>query len=148
MDVQAASRASSPVSSSAPRDIAAAAQLYLLVVDDDPVHRMVIGKVGEKAGYAVATASSVDEAAEKMAGRQFDCISLDLSLGGPQVLNNIARSNGDVLLLVVNRSAAQMREETIESARDLRLKVVELPKPVDLASLRSKLTDHAALPRA
>ena len=142
MDVQAASRASS----SAPRDVAAEpARLYLLVVDDDPVHRMVIGKVGEKAGYAVATASSVDEAAEKMAARQFDCVSLDLSLGGPEVLNNIARSAGDVLLLVVNKSAAQMREETIESQRDLRLKVVELPKPVDLASLRSRLTDLAAL---
>ena len=31
----------------------------LLVIDDDPVHRMVISKVGEKAGYAITSVGSI-----------------------------------------------------------------------------------------
>lgn len=127
---------------------ASAAPLWFLVIDTDPVHRMVIGKVGEKAGYKVTTASSVQEAAEKMAQRAFDCISLDLTLGAPEILSRIARSTGDILLMLVNSAAAAVREEAVDSARDFRLTVVELPKPVDLATLRTRLTGHAAIARS
>ena len=127
------------------------AALRLLVVDDDPVHRLVIGKVGEKAGYTVTTADSVAEAAARISEHKFDCISLDLSLNGESgatVLEGIAHSSGDVLLIVISSAAAEVREETIESARDLHLKVVEIPKPVDLSALRAKLVTHASAARA
>jgi CheY-like chemotaxis protein len=120
----------------------------LLIIDDDPVHRMVIGKVGEKAGYTVTTAGTVEDAAMKISEQRYHCISLDIALNGQsgnQVLRGIARSNGDVLLLVVSSAAAEIREETVESARNLRLKVMEIPKPVDLAALRTRLVSHAAL---
>jgi CheY-like chemotaxis protein len=119
-----------------------------LVIDDDPVHRMVMGKVGEKAGYAVTTAGTVEDAAMKISEQKYHCISLDIALhgqSGNQVLRGIARSNGDVLLLVVSSAAAEVREETVESARNLRLKVMEIPKPVDLAALRRELVSHATL---
>jgi hypothetical protein len=83
-----------------------------------------------------------------MAQRHYDCISLERTLGTPDVLLGIARSNGDVLLMVVSAAAARVREEKFESARDFRLKVVELPKPVDLATLRTQLTGHAAVVQA
>jgi two-component system, chemotaxis family, chemotaxis protein CheY len=137
--------------SSAPPRGAAAHRLCFLVVDKDPLHRMVIGKVGEKAGYAVTTAATADDAATKLAHSKFDCISLDATLAGQhdsQVLRGIARSNGDVMLIVVNSAAECVREETIDSARDLRLTVVELPRPVDLATLRTKLAGHAAIAQA
>jgi CheY-like chemotaxis protein len=132
-----------------PREVAVAApSLSFLVIDDDPVHRMVIGKVGEKAGYAVTTAGTVEDAAMKISETKFHCISLDIALNGQsgnQVLRGIARSNGDVLLIVCSSAAAQVREETIETARNLRLKVMQLPKPVDLAALRTKLVSHATI---
>jgi CheY-like chemotaxis protein len=129
----------------------AAPPLALLIIDDDPVHRMVIGKVGEKAGFAVTTAGTVEDAAMKISEQKYHCISLDIALNGHsgnQVLRGIARSNGDVLLLVVSSAAAEVREETVESARNLRLKVIEIPKPVDLPQLRTWLVKHAALARA
>ena len=137
--------------SSAPPRAAAEQTLCFLVVDNDPVHRMVIGKVGEKAGYAVTTAATADDAATKLAHAKFDCISLDAKLAGQhnlQVLRGVARSHGDVLLIVVNSAAECVREEMIDSARDLRLTVVELPKPIDLATLRTKLAGHAAIAQA
>jgi len=146
MDMQAAS----VVASRAPLHASNTSPLRLLVVDDDPVHRMVIGKVGEKAGYTVSTATTVDEAADRIAQQKYDCISLDLALGGQsgaRVLRGIARANGDVLLIIMNGAASEVREESIETARDLRLKIVEVPKPVDLAGLRAKLVGHAGIAR-
>jgi CheY-like chemotaxis protein len=134
-----------------PEAAPATAALSFLVIDDDPVHRMVIGKVAEKAGYAVTAAGTVEDAAMKIGEQKYHCISLDIALNGQsgnQVLRGIARSNGDVLLLVVSSAAAEVREETVESARNLRLKVMEIPKPVDLASLRRQLMSHADLARA
>jgi len=138
-------------SQSPPQEFAADENsLRLLVIDDDPVHRMVIGKVGEKAGYKVSTAGTVEDAAMQISEQKFHCISLDIALNGQsgaQVLRGIARSNGDVLLFVCSSAAAEIREETISSARNLRLKVMEIPKPVDLAALRTTLVSHASIAR-
>src|SRR5262245_48297722 len=93
--------------------------LSLLVIDDDSVHRMVIGKVGEKAGYKLAMASSLEDAKAKIEQQKFDCISLDLSLGGEngaQVLGTISQFNKDALLIVISGAAAQVREETLRLA--------------------------------
>lgn len=119
--------------------------LSLLVIDDDSVHRMVIGKVGEKAGYMLTTASSVEDAVGKLAQQKFDCISLDLSLGGQSgllVLDSIAQNNKDALLIIISGAAAPVREATLASAHDLRINVMEAPKPVDLIALRLRLNDH------
>ena len=121
-------------------------KLTLLVIDDDSVHRMVIGKVGEKAGYVLTTASSVEDAKEKLEKQKFDCISLDLSLGsenGAQVLGTIAHCNKDALLIVISGATAKVREETLRLANLLGIKVMEAPKPVDLIALRAKLSARA-----
>ncbi len=121
--------------------------LSLLVIDDDPVHRMVIGKVGQKAGYVLTTAGSVEDAVAKLAQQKFDCISLDLSLGGQSgllLLDSIAQNNKDALLIVISGAAAEVREATLASAHDLNLNVIEAPKPVDLIGLRSRLDERTA----
>jgi DNA-binding response OmpR family regulator len=117
----------------------------LLVIDDDSVHRMVIGKVGEKAGYVLTTANSIDDAAKKLQERKFDCISLDLSLGGEsgaQVLGVIAQTNSQALLIVISGAAPEVRKETLERAQSLSINVAEAPKPVDLIALRARLNAH------
>jgi CheY-like chemotaxis protein len=116
--------------------------LSLLVIDDDAVHRMVLGKVGEKAGYVLTTANSIDDAAKKLQERKFDCISLDLSLGGEngaQVLNVIAQTNSQALVIVISGAAPEVRKETLARAQSLSINVVEAPKPVDLIALRGQL---------
>lgn len=122
----------------------------LLVIDDDPVHRMVIGRIGDKAGYAITSASSAEEAAAKIRQQKYDCISLDLSLGGTNgaiLLNDIAEHNHEAMVIVISGASAEAREDTLVHALKLRLNVIEAPKPVDLADLRGKLQLHAAINR-
>lgn len=121
--------------------------LSLLVIDDDSVHRMVIGKVGQKAGYILTTAGSVEDAIAKLTQQKFDCISLDLSLGGQSglmLLDSIAQNNKDALLIIISGAAPEVREATLSAAHELGLNVIEAPKPVDLIGLRSRLDERIA----
>lgn len=54
--------------------------LNLLVIDDDPVQRMLIAGAAGKAGYTVTEASSCAEGIALLGQRCFDCITLDLLL--------------------------------------------------------------------
>jgi CheY-like chemotaxis protein len=114
----------------------------LLVIDDDPVHQMVIKRVAEKAGYAIVAVTSIAEAATALERQQFHCVSLDLSLGGEsgiEVLDHVARCNPETLLLVISGATNRIRNGTLAAANLLKLNVEEVPKPVDLAKLRTRL---------
>jgi ActR/RegA family two-component response regulator len=118
----------------------------LLVIDDDPVQRMTMGKVGSKAGYAVTTASSVEEAVSALGRHKFDFITLDLLLGGQNgivVLSEIAKTNPEALLVVVSGASAAVRESTLSLTVGFKLNAVELPKPVDLSAFRLMLKSHS-----
>lgn len=120
----------------------------LLVIDDDPVQQLTMGKVGSKAGYAVTTVGSVEEAVAALGRSKFDFITLDLLLGGQNgivVLGEIAKTNPDALLVVVSGASAAVRESTLNLTVSFRLNAVELPKPVDLSAFRVLLKSH---PRA
>jgi len=117
----------------------------LLVIDDDPVQRMTMGKVGSKAGYAVTTASSVEEAVAALGRSKFDFITLDLLLGGQNgivVLSEIAKTNPEALVVIVSGASAAVRESTLSLTVGFRLNAVELPKPVDLSAFRLMLKSH------
>jgi CheY-like chemotaxis protein len=117
--------------------------LRLLVIDDDQVQRIVLGKVGGKVGYAVTTVATVEEAIREIEQQHFDCIVLDLLLNGQNgmlMLGEIAKSNSDALLVVISGASAAVREQTLKLANHYNLDVVDLPKPVDLAALRTLLT--------
>jgi hypothetical protein len=43
----------------------------LIVIDDDIVHRVIIGKVGDRAGFSITEAASFDEAAKFLRKEQF-----------------------------------------------------------------------------
>jgi CheY-like chemotaxis protein len=114
----------------------------LLVIDDDGVQRIVLGKVGSKAGYAVTTVATVEEAIKELERQHFDCIVLDLMLNGQNgmlMLGEIAKSNRDALLIIISGASEAVREQTLALATHQNLDVVDLPKPVDLAVLRTLL---------
>jgi len=117
----------------------------LLVIDDDPVQRMTMGKVGSKAGYAVTVAASIEDAAQVLAKQKFDFITLDLLLGGQNgimVLGEIAKTNPDALVVIVSGASAAVRESTMSLTVNFRLNAVDLPKPVDLSQFRLLLKSH------
>ena len=118
-------------------------QPTLLVIDDDGVQRTVLGKVGSKAGYAVTTVATVEEAINEVERQQFDCIVLDLLLNGQNgmlMLGEIAKFNRDALLIIISGASEAVREQTRALATHQNLDVVDLPKPVDRTVLRTLLT--------
>ena len=118
-------------------------QPTLLVIDGDGVQRTVLGKVGSKAGYAVTTVATVEEAINEVERQQFDCIVLDLLLNGQNgmlMLGEIAKFNRDALLIIISGASEAVREQTRALAAHQNLDVVDLPKPVDLTVLRTLLT--------
>lgn len=115
----------------------------LLVVDDDTVHRMIICRIGAKVGYVPVEATSYDEAAKLLQERMFDCISLDLSLGGRggvDVLRLAAELGCKTPIIIISGSDPDVRGVAMDVATRLALNVYEpLPKPVNLGDLRQSL---------
>ena len=116
-----------------------------LVIDDDPVQRMTISRVGTNAGYRAVAVATIEDAMREIKQQKFDCITLDLLLGGQNgmlMLNELAYFNPDTLLIVVSGASPAVRESTLGMATALHLNAAELPKPLDLASLRILLTQR------
>ncbi|MFD2183763.1 response regulator [Rhodoplanes azumiensis] len=117
----------------------------LLVIDDDTVHRMIIGRVAQRAGYHVVDAASYEQAVALLERHTFTLISLDLTLGchgGAEVLHAVAALDLKTPIVIVSSSNETIRRETAAMANLLSLNVCRtLPKPVDLAQLRAILLE-------
>jgi CheY-like chemotaxis protein len=117
----------------------------LLVIDDDTVHRMIIGRVAARAGYTVTDAASYEEAVALLERNAYTLITLDLTLGqhgGAEVLHVIAAMDLKTPIVIVSSSNETIRRETAAMANLLSLNVCRaLAKPVDLGELRRILVD-------
>ena len=131
-------------------EIANAAAGALLVVDDDPLQRLVIRSVANKAGFHVGQASSTQEAEAQLSERNYDLIILDLSLGagtGIEVLRHIAKLPHKPGILIASGQDDRTRDATLRFCRAAHLHAIgELRKPLDLQKLRQVLTDYVAAP--
>jgi DNA-binding response OmpR family regulator len=116
--------------------------LRLLVIDTDNLHRMIICRTADKAGFVPAGAADFAEAAKLTQTTIFDCIMFDLSLGQQtgELLRHLREIDCEALVLIVgDRDAAGCRE-TVRFARSLGLNVGEpVSKPVDVGMLRYAL---------
>ena len=119
---------------------AAEALPRLLVIDDDYLHRKIICRVAAKAGYAPAGAATYDEAAKLALENQFDCISLDLSLGqhgGLEMLYYLRGIGCKAPIVIISGCDEATVRETLRAAKSLNLDIREsVAKPVDLDMLR------------
>jgi DNA-binding NtrC family response regulator len=121
----------------------AARKPRLLVIDDDNLHRMIICRVADKAGYLPAGAATYDEAAELAQNNKFDCITLDLSLGehaGVELLRHLWVIGCKATIIIISGCDDATCGESQRLAESLKFKVWEsIPKPVNLAVLRDSL---------
>ena len=119
----------------------------LLVIDDANLHLSIVSRIATQAGFATTGAGTVDEASKLLRQRTFDCITLDLSLGehsGVEVLKLLAEMKCRTPIIVVSGSEDSVREETIKIGNFLDLNLcAPIPKPINLAVLRGKLTQIA-----
>jgi two-component system chemotaxis response regulator CheY len=120
--------------------VADAGRSRLLVIDDDNLYRMIICRMAVKAGYAPAGAATYDEAAKLLAKTQFDCITLDLSLGdhgGVDMMHHLRDIGCKAPIIIVSGCDGATCRESAGVAKLLSLNVLEtIPKPVDLVVLR------------
>jgi two-component system, chemotaxis family, chemotaxis protein CheY len=116
----------------------------LLVIDDAGVHRAILCRIGEKAGFETTGAASYEEAAKLLRENEFDCITLDLSLGdraGVEVLHLLSVLKSQAPIIIISGSENTVCEETLKIGKALNLNLsTPVPKPVDLSVLRELLT--------
>jgi two-component system, chemotaxis family, chemotaxis protein CheY len=119
----------------------------LLAIDDANLHLSIVRKIAAQIGFTTTGASSVGDAAELLRERAFDCITLDLSLGdqsGVEILKLLAEIKCRTPIIVVSGSGSAACEETIGIGNFLDLNLYPpIPKPINLAVLRSTLTQIA-----
>ncbi|WP_100175174.1 EAL domain-containing response regulator [Bradyrhizobium nitroreducens] len=116
----------------------------LLVVDDDLVQRVLIGKIGAKLGYETVVASSFEAATELLARDTFEIMALDLSLGerdGVELLRFVAEAGLRAMsIVIISGCDDRIMKATRRVANGLKLSVGGcLTKPLDLNRLRSAL---------
>jgi DNA-binding NtrC family response regulator len=116
----------------------------LLAIDDADLHLSIVRKIATQVGFTTTGAASVSEATRLLHERTFDCITLDLSLGeqsGVEILKLLAEIKCRTPIIVVSGSGDAACEQTIGIGNFLDLNLCPpIPKPINLAVLRSTLT--------
>jgi CheY-like chemotaxis protein len=116
------------------------AQPRLLVIEDDAPPRMVIVKLARNLGYATREAGTIAEAAELIATEKFNCMTLDLRMGGhygTELLETMSRHQAGVPVIVVSSADDDERWEVLRVATLFGIRVAEVAKPLGVARLRA-----------
>jgi len=115
----------------------------LLVIEDTDLHLAILARIAAQAGFSVTRASSFDEAIKLLREFDFDCMTLDLSLGersGVELLYRLSEMNCRTPIIIISASERAVCEETVRVGENLNLNLCELiVKPIDLAFLRETL---------
>lgn len=116
----------------------------LLIVDDDPVNRLLLSTLLVDQGYTIMTAENGRRAMELLSSLSFDVVLLDLimpELNGFEVLERI---KADLLLQHLPVIVISALDEMDSVVRCIEMGAADhLPKPVDPVILRARL--HASL---
>jgi two-component system, chemotaxis family, chemotaxis protein CheY len=117
----------------------------LLVIDDDNVHRSLICRLGEKAGFETIGVESFNEAAKLLRDTDIDCITLDLSLGdrsGGETVGLLSMLKCECPIIIISGAESCVFSEVVDLARTLELDLrAAICKPIDLMALRLTLSE-------
>ncbi|HUQ77189.1 MAG TPA: response regulator [Burkholderiales bacterium] len=116
---------------------AAARKLRILVADDNPTNREVIGKILERGGHAVTLVNDGDQALDAIEQAAYEVVILDRNMpgmGGLEVLQALrlmtrARERVPVIMLSADVTPEAKREALEGGADDF------LPKPIEALRL-------------
>lgn len=124
----------------------------ILVVDDDPLHRQLVGSVLAEPKYLVTDACNGQEALDAIALHDFDVVLMDKcmpGMGGDEVCRQVRQKlNSTLLPIVMVTGSSGIKELTASlqaGATDFICKPyspVELRARVDSAAQHKRLTDH------
>jgi CheY-like chemotaxis protein len=133
-----------------PLDIVAATAsrpARLLVIDDAEVHRMIICKIAVKAGLTTMEAENCGEVVRLTTLNEFECATLDLSLGeraGTEVLRHFAICQFRAPVIILSGANPEVARNALELGQSLDLNMLEpVGKPANLGALRETLATIA-----
>jgi len=125
---------------------AGARRLSVLVADDNPTNREVLGRILERAGHATTLVADGDLALDAMESGQFDIVLLDRNMPGLSGLETLQAirlmTRGRERLPVVMLSAdvtLEAKKECLEAGADS-----FIPKPVEALRLLDELRNLTA----
>ena len=128
------------------RRAAAGRRLRLLVADDNPTNREVIGKILERAGHTVVLVNDGEQALERLESESFDAVILDRNMpgvGGVEALQALRlMTRGRERLPVIMLSAdvtAEAKREALEAGAD-----AFLSKPIEALRLLDEIQKFCA----
>jgi two-component system sensor histidine kinase RpfC len=124
----------------------AAKKLRVLVADDNPTNREVIGKILERGGHSVSLANDGEQALDALQREPFDTLILDRNMpgmGGIEALQALrlmmrGRERLPVVMLSADATPAT-RREALEAGAD-----AFLPKPVEALKLLEEIQNLCA----
>jgi CheY-like chemotaxis protein len=118
-----------------------ARRLQLLVADDNPTNREVLGRILERAGHSATLVADGDLALDALEGGQFDAVLLDRNMPGLSGLETLkairlmtrGRERLPVIILSAD-VAVEAKRECLEAGADC-----FVPKPVEALRLLEEL---------
>jgi CheY-like chemotaxis protein len=122
------SPASTAAKVSASAEKSALAPAHILLVDDDPVNQSVARSLLRRRGFEAELAANGKEALEKLAGRRFDLILMDLQmpeLDGFQTATIIRQNESQKLSGSLPPDAAGVARES-SASRDRHIPIIAL----------------------
>jgi len=126
----------------------AARKLRVLVADDNPTNREVIGKILERGGHSVSLASDGEQALDALQEDAFDALILDRNMPGMggiealQALRLMTRGRERLPVIMLSADATpETRREALEAGAD-----AFLPKPVEALRLLEEIRTLCAAP--
>ncbi|HKC24217.1 MAG TPA: response regulator, partial [Thermoanaerobaculia bacterium] len=146
-----------PAASAAPARPAAAARargaasdaVSLLVVDDNPLNREMLGRRLSQKGYRVEEASDGEEALAKIGTGRFDLVLLDImmpGLSGTEVLKRVRERHSISDLPVIMATAKDTAEDVLDA---LKLGANDyVTKPLDFPIVHARIEVQLATKRA
>lgn len=119
----------------------------ILIIDDDEVHRGILSKVAQRAGFVAIEAKDCADVVRQTLLNDFDCATLDLSLGereGTEVLLHFSICGFRAPVIILSGAEADIAGKAYDLGKSLDLNMLPaVSKPVDLAALREQLTGLA-----
>ena len=118
-------------------------QLRVLIVDDEPNVRSVLGDACSRFGYQATTCNGGEQALAEARGQSFDVVFLDIKMpgmNGPQVLKVLRRLLPKAAFVMITGFAeSELVDESLESGAFLCLS-----KPLSISEIRDLLQSLSA----
>ena len=124
-----------------------ARRLHVLVADDNPTNREVIGKILERGGHAAVVVENGEEALDAIERESFDVVLLDRNMpgmGGMEALHAMrlmTRARGRLPIAMLSADVTpEVKREALEAGFD-----AFLPKPIEALRLLEEVQALSAL---